>query len=190
MSNDNPYLSPTQPAAPPIVNPGASVGPPWFSAVAILMIVMGALGLIASLFGGLGLLTPQPPELAEVAARWFMFSVVESIYHLGVSLAILIGAILVLRRASSGLAPLSVGAALAIPYQVISLILSVMVIDETLKAVPRSGAAGAAEEAILTATFWMSVFTYSIWSIMVVAMLVIAILYLKRPEVRAHCNRA
>jgi len=152
------------------------------------MIVMGALGLISSLFGGLGLLTPQPPELAEVAARWFTFSVIETVYHLAVSLAILIGAVLVLRRATSGLGLLSVGSALAIPYQIISLILSVMVIDETLKAVPRTGAAGGAEEAILTATFWMSVITYSIWSIMVVAMLVIAILYLKRPDVRAHCK--
>lgn len=190
MSSDNPYLSPTRPAAPPVLNPGASAGPPWFSAVAILMIVMGALGLISSLLGGLGLLTPQPPELGEVAARWFTFSVIESVYHAAVSLAILIGAILMLRRASSGPGLLSVGSALAIPYQVISLILSVMVIDETLKAVPRTGAAGAAEEAILTATFWMSVITYSIWSIMVVTMLVIAILYLKRPEVRAHCNLA
>jgi hypothetical protein len=187
MSTENPYASPAGRALPPrVAEPPASPGaPPWFLTVCILTIILGGLGLVSVLVSTLAMVTPQPPELMAVYERWSLASMGDSAFHLVVSLAILAGGILTLRRNPSGPGVLSIGSLLAIPYQLISMVISLVVVKETLAVVPRQKQPGVPEEAILEATYWLTVVAYSAWSLFIVAAMVGAVMYLKRPAVQA-----
>lgn len=121
MNPENPYSSTPSPAASPGLAAGEAPAPRGFTAVPILMVILGVMGVYSSLGQSLGMLSRPAPGMPAVPQHWFLIGFFGMLWHVAASLAILFGAIRMLRRDATGLGLLNGGAVLAIPYQLISL---------------------------------------------------------------------
>jgi hypothetical protein len=106
-----------------------------------------------------------------------------------VSLALLAGGLMMRKYAPSGRMTLLVGCSLTIPYQIFNLVLTSLVVEQSMAAVPRGAVADQTAEAILSATFWVTVVIYGAWSLFIVSLMGYTVMYLQKPQVAAMFRR-
>jgi|GEM_PF-3115689 len=188
MNPENPYLSTPSAATSPVVAAGGAPAPRGFTAVPILMVILGVMGVYSSLGQSLTMLSRPAPGMPAVPEHWFLIGLFGMLWHVVASLALLVGAIRMLRRDARGPGLLNTGAVLAIPYQLISLVLTLIRHNEELGPF-RNRPVPEGEEAILTVMFWLYAGLLGLWSMVVVAMLAGTIYFVRRSDVREACTK-